>query len=146
MSRREKVSLREELSVIKSYLELQKMRHEQRLSWEFRIDPGCEEIALPPMLFHQLVENAVKHGVEQSSCESIILLEACMTAERLLLRVSNPGNLCESMTEGTGLHAIREELETLYGGEATFTIHKDPEGQVVSELTIPLFSRVSPPA
>lgn len=146
MTRRETVPLREELSVIRSYLDLQRLRHEDRLSWEFRIDPASEQAELPPMLFHQLVENAVKHGVERTAGKSLIELEARMADDRLLLRVTNPGSLSGSISEGTGLHAIREELESLYGSGAAFTILTDPDGNVVSELSIPSANGRNTPA
>lgn len=140
MTRKEMVPLGEELSVIRSYLELQKMRHEEHLTWELRIHPECEAFEVPPMLLHQLVENAVKHGVETCPETSLILLEALRMEEKLLLRVTNRGQIGESPTPGTGLLSIRNELEALYGQEAFFTIRSTTDGKVISEISIPLIS------
>lgn len=140
MSRKELVPLREELRIIMAYLELQKIRHEERLSWNLRIDPECEGLKLPPMLFHQLVENSVKHGVERHPAPSVLLLEASLLGEKLRLRVINPGSLGTPHTEGTGFLTIRNELETLYGKEASFTIEASPDGNVVAELFLPVLT------
>jgi integral membrane sensor domain MASE1 len=140
MTRKERVPLHEELSVIRSYLELQKIRHEERLIWELRVDRECEEVELPPMLLHQLVENAVKHGVEVRETVSVILLEACLREGKLFLRVTNPGTLDEARREGTGLLSIRNELESLYGEEASFTMRSTPGGAVIAEISLPVSS------
>ena len=137
MTRRERVPLHEELSVIRSYLELQRIRHEERLSWEFRVDRESGSIELPPMLLHQLVENAVKHGVEVRESHTGIVVEATLRGGKLLLRVINPGTLDRERREGTGFLSIRNELESLYGEEASFTIRATTDGHVIAELSLP---------
>ena len=137
MTRSELVPLREELTVISSYLDLQKIRHEDRLSWEMKVDPMAENLLLPPLILHQLVENAVKHGVECRMDHSTILLEAIIQNGTLLLRVTNQGSINDSGREGLGLLSIRSELETFYGKQASFTIQEIGNECVVAEISLP---------
>jgi integral membrane sensor domain MASE1 len=136
----ERVSLREELAIITSYLNLQKIRHEDRLSWEFRITPGTEIQEIPPMLLHQLVENAVKHGVELQSKPSTILLETSIIDQKLFLRVTNDGKLSEIESMGLGFHSIKREIETLYGNDASFFIVETGNDSVVAQISLPCHS------
>jgi len=134
----EQISLKEELAVIRAYLDLQKIRFGERLSWEFRIDKKCELLELPPMLFHQLVENAVKHGVEKQTAHSTIVMEGLSENGYLTLRVLNQGTLSETSFRGLGLQSIKDELEGLYGDKASFTIMKGKGGIVVAEISLPV--------
>jgi integral membrane sensor domain MASE1 len=140
ITRSEGIPLREELNVIRAYLDLQKIRFGDRLSWEFRIDKECELLELPPMLFHQLVENAIKHGVERQSARSTIVLEGLLQDRNLILRVMNQGTLSEVGVEGFGLQSIKQELGSLYGDKASFSIREAMEGNgytVVAEICLP---------
>ena len=137
MTRSEFVPLREELSIIRSYLELQKIRHEERLDWRIEADPSCEGIPVPPMLLHQLVENAIKHGVEGSQERSSILIRTTSRGESILLTVENTGVLPEHYNEGIGLQSIREELDFIYGSRASFSLLSTKEGHVVADMILP---------
>jgi integral membrane sensor domain MASE1/two-component sensor histidine kinase len=136
MTRTERVSLREELSVIRSYLELQKIRHEERLDWNIQVDPSCEDLPIPPMIFHQLVENAVKHGVEHSTDRTDILVKAIMRGRHAHLLVENTGSLPRDYSDGIGLHSIREELRALYGENAVFCLGSTHDGKVIAEIVL----------
>jgi len=137
MTRSEFVPLREELSIIRSYLELQKIRHEERLDWRIEAEPSCEGIPVPPMLLHQLVENAIKHGVEGSQERSSILIRTTSRGESILMTVENTGVLPEHYNEGIGLQSIREELDVIYGNRASFSLLSTKEGHVVAEMILP---------
>lgn len=61
---REKAALKEEIEMVRSYLEIQKFRYEERLQYELIVDPDCNDLLIPPLIIQPLVENAVVHGVE----------------------------------------------------------------------------------
>lgn len=136
MTSAERVPLREELSVIRSYLELQKIRHEERLEWSIEEAPSCEEISIPPMLFHQLVENAVKHGVERYQQKTLILVRVTDRGNYMILSVENTGTLPKDYIDGIGLQSIREELLTLYGDGASFSLATTENGTVLAEIIL----------
>src|SRR5438067_2066844 len=57
------VRLDDELHFIESYLEIEKARFQERLTYSFDIDPALRALKIPPMILQPLVENAIKHGV-----------------------------------------------------------------------------------
>ncbi|MNN60493.1 Sensor histidine kinase YpdA [compost metagenome] len=61
---RERAPLREEIEMIRSYLEIQKFRYEERLMYEIDFDTKAAEILIPPLIIQPLVENSVVHGLE----------------------------------------------------------------------------------
>jgi len=136
ITRAERIALREEISVIRSYLELQKIRHEDRLEWNIMEAPSYEELAVPPMLFHQLVENAVKHGLERSQEKTLILVRVTDRGNHMILSVENTGSLPKDYIEGIGLHSIREELRSLYGENASFSLGSTRDGKVLAEILL----------
>ena len=137
LTRKEKVPLREELSVIRSYLELQKIRHEQRLDCSIDADPSSLDYLIPPMIFHQLVENAVKHGVESFPEATPIRIRCAVEGSGLLLSVENTGHLDLGYESGVGLHSIKEELAALYGEKAIFGLRQSLNHSVVAEIRLP---------
>jgi LytS/YehU family sensor histidine kinase len=63
----ETVALASELDAVHCYLAIEKIRFEERLRVSVHMEPGLEQVAIPPMALQTLVENAVKHGVESSA-------------------------------------------------------------------------------
>lgn len=61
---REHIPLKDEVEVVRSYLEIQKFRYEERLVFELSVDPNASDVLIPPLIIQPLVENAVVHGVE----------------------------------------------------------------------------------
>jgi integral membrane sensor domain MASE1/two-component sensor histidine kinase len=137
LTRNERVPLREELSVINSYLELQKIRHEHRLDCSLDVDPSSLDYMIPPMIFHQLVENAVKHGVESFSESTPIRIRCVMEGNGLLLSVENTGQLDFGHESGLGLHSIKGELAALYGEKAVFSLRQSLNHSVIAEIRLP---------
>ena len=137
LTRNERVPLREELSVIRSYLELQKIRHEQRLECSLDVDPLSLDYMIPPMIFHQLVENAVKHGVESSPESTPIRIRCDVEGSGLLLSVENTGQLDLGHESGLGLHSIKGELTALYGERAVFSLRQSLNHSVIAEIRLP---------
>ena len=146
MTRRKLIPLSDEIRTIHSYLDLQQIRYGEHLSLTLTIAPDTGHLMVPPMLFHQLVENAFKHGVD--AIEEKCLLE--IRAERdgvrgdLKLSVLNSGHLGQTASEGLGLRSIWEQLEALYGTAASFTITQEPHGLVLAVIRIPLLQSSTP--
>ena len=137
LTRKELVPLRDELSVIRSYLDLQKIRHEQRLNCSIDAHPSSLDYLIPPMIFHQLVENAVKHGVESHPEATPIRICCAVEGNGLLLSVENTGQLDPGHKTGVGLNSIREELTALYGAQAVFSLRQNLNHSVIAEIRIP---------
>jgi LytS/YehU family sensor histidine kinase len=126
------VPLEEELSTTRTYLELEKVRFEDRLSWQIDVGEAALRRQVPYMLVQTLVENAVKHGIGQRRAGGTIRVEATVAsgpesgeASPFCLKVTNPGQLGEEAGaergRGTGLENARERLRLRFGEEASLT-------------------------
>jgi LytS/YehU family sensor histidine kinase len=137
------VPLQDELSTTQTYLELEKVRFEDRLDWTIDAGEAALQRQVPYMLVQTLVENAVKHGIGQRRAGGTIRVEASVEDEEspLRLQVVNPGELGEEFGaghgSGTGLKNARERLRLLFGEEATLTLSQSGPETVTATAEIP---------
>jgi hypothetical protein len=129
-----------ELAVIRPYLEILKVRMEERLTTEIAVPDGLLSAEFPPMMIQTLVENAVKHGLEPKAEGGQLRVAAEIVHGKLAVTVADTGlGFGRAATAGTGvgLANIRERLQMLYGPRATLTVTENrPTGTVVS-ITVP---------
>ncbi|RSZ58837.1 histidine kinase [Massilia atriviolacea] len=122
-SRREKVSLRHEVDIITKYLAIVKTQLEERLDFALRIAPGLDDVLMPPMVLQMLVENAVKHGLDQLQGGGKLTVDARQQGQCLQLDVCNDIPNAQAAVPGCtgiGLLNIEQRLHLLYGGAATW--------------------------
>ncbi len=129
-----------ELAVIRPYLEILKVRMEERLATDIQVPEGLLSAEFPPMMIQTLVENAIKHGLEPKAEGGRLSLRAEIVHGKLQVTVADTGlGFGKSATAGTGvgLANIRERLQLLYGPRATLTVAENqPSGTVVT-ITVP---------
>lgn len=137
-----------EMAVIRPYLEILKVRMEERLSTRIEVPEGLLSAEFPPMMIQSLVENAIKHGLEPKAEGGELLIKAEIVHGKLNVVVADTGlGFGKAATAGTGvgLANIRERLQLLYGGSATVTVTENrPSGTVVT-IALP-YRTVSPGA
>jgi hypothetical protein len=143
--RQESSTLGRELALIRPYLELLKLRIEDRLTYDIQVPAGLESTVFPPMVLQTLVENAIKHGIEPKPEGGRVTVSAQVVDGQLRVEVAdtglglNHGHIFASSTQGMGLGLdnIRNRLALLYPGTSSLDLRAgEPEGTVVS-LTIP---------
>ncbi len=129
-----------ELAVIRPYLEILKVRMEERLSTEIAVTDGLLSAEFPPMMIQTLVENAIKHGLEPKPEGGHLRVAAEIVHGKLQVTVADTGlGFGKAATAGTGvgLANIRERLQMLYGPRASLTVTENqPSGTVVT-VTVP---------
>ncbi len=129
-----------ELAVIRPYLEILKVRMEERLTTEIAVPDGLLSAEFPPMMVQTLVENAIKHGLEPKAEGGHLRVAAEIVHGKLQMTVADTGlGFGKAATAGTGvgLANIRERLQLLYGARATLTVAENqPSGTVVT-ITVP---------
>ena len=129
-----------EIAVIRPYLEILKVRMEERLATEVLVPDGLLSAEFPPMMIQTLVENAIKHGLEPKPEGGTLRLVAEIFHGKLQVTVADTGlGFGKAATAGTGvgLANIRERLQLLYGPKATLTVTANqPSGTVVT-ITVP---------
>jgi two-component system, LytTR family, sensor kinase len=141
-------TLREERKMVEAYLEIERARFEERLAIEIDIPASLDEVEVPAFVLQPVVENAVKHGIEESSSGGTVRVEAVGGAGgRLTLRVSDTGAGAEEADfgnprgEGIGIENIRRRLAALYGHEAELRFRSAPGRGTVVEIEIPVAAR-----
>jgi len=129
-----------ELAVIRPYLEILKVRMEERLTTGIAVPDGLLSAEFPPMMIQTLVENAIKHGLEPKAEGGHLRVAAEIVHGKLQVTVADTGlGFGKAATAGTGvgLANIRERLQLLYGSRATLTVAENqPSGTVVT-VTVP---------
>ncbi len=129
-----------ELQVIRPYLEILKVRMEERLTTEINVPEGLLSAEFPQMMVQTLVENAIKHGLEPKPEGGHLTIRAEIVHGKLALTVADTGlGFGRAATAGTGvgLANIRERLQLLYGGKASLTITENPGGGTLVAVALP---------
>ncbi|HEX7879628.1 MAG TPA: histidine kinase, partial [Candidatus Eisenbacteria bacterium] len=125
---RERVSLAEELDLVRHYLEIEAVRFGARLTYELDVPADLNAIQVPPLLLQPLIENAVKHGVASRLDGGRIHLTARRESDRLYLSVTNPTDEEAAPVdgEGMGLDNVRRRLKATAAGRGTLEIRRRP--------------------
>ena len=133
-----------ELAVVRPYLEILRVRMEERLNPEFDVPPGLLSAEFPPLMLQTLVENAIRHGLEPKPEGGRLTLKAEIVHGKLAVTVSDTGlgfgraaSSAKTAGSGVGLANIRERLQLLYGNRAALTITENPGGGTRVTLLVP---------
>lgn len=138
-SRNEKVTTFEELEIVKRYIDIIKVHMESRLSFESCVPEDLHANLIPPMILQMLIENSIKHGIENIRHGGRVLLEAEATPKQITFKISNdipPTKIPTAQSTGIGLRNIEQRLKLLYGNNATINTHEQDQEFIVT-LTLP---------
>ncbi|HWC15978.1 MAG TPA: histidine kinase [Terriglobales bacterium] len=130
LGEKELISLREELSLIHSFLAVEKIRFGARLKMEEQVDEAVLDCMVPPLILQPLVENAVAHGIANLTEGGWIRLQAGRSDEtNVSIDVENTFDpeAPARRKSGVGLVNVRQRLDTRYGRNARFAIQKNGE-------------------
>ena len=135
------VPLVKEIETLKLYLEIEKMRFEDRLRPHFRIDADTVNAHLPSLLLQPLIENAIKYAVTPAEEGADIWITAQREGQAVRIEVadSGPGDGVASAPKstGVGLVNIQERLAQAYGAAHSFRTKKNEKGGFSVILEIP---------
>lgn len=134
-------TVEQEVAQQSRYLEIEKVRFPDRLSFACDIAEDVRSWEIPVLIIQPLVENAIKHGVARASGAVKIEITARRDGDRLRLGVANDGEYKAGGTgewhAGTGLANVRERLMAVYGYEAALETGRDAEGFAVATIIVP---------
>lgn len=140
--KRDKVALGEELDIVRRYITIAKTQYEERLSFAMQVAEGAERCQVPPMALQLLVENAVKHGIDDARDGGRVRVDAQVEDGRLILCVVNdipahagtPAARADSV--GIGLRNIRDRLVLVYGDQAALNCTRS-EAEFIARIVLP---------
>ncbi|WP_084407240.1 sensor histidine kinase [Aestuariibacter salexigens] len=134
-----KVPLQQEIKALSLYLEIEKVRFDERLEVKWDISEKCNDALVPSMILQPLIENAIKYAISKLEQGGRICISAKHFGRDLLLEVSDNGPGADivdgklSRENGVGLPNIQERLQSLYNSNYSFVIeHNKPTGLKVS--------------
>jgi Histidine kinase/Histidine kinase-, DNA gyrase B-, and HSP90-like ATPase len=129
------VPLAPELDMLRDYLEVERMRFDDRLRFDIRLDADAGAVLVPPLLLQPLVENAVKHGIEPHTRPGTITIDARLANGRLQIAIVDTGEGLDSATSvgtGRGIELTRRRLDSVYGNGAELRMERLSSGFRVS--------------
>jgi signal transduction histidine kinase len=143
-----KVPLTQEIETLKLYLDIEKMRFEERLRTYFTIEPAVENALVPSLLLQPLVENAIKYAVTPKEEGADISVTAQLVGQRVRITVSDtgpglqPGQQDHSLSTGVGMANTRERLAQAYGDDQRFEHYVKAGGGFEVLLELPYQSQI----
>src|SRR5881392_664032 len=138
----QEVPLRQELSFLERYLQIEQTRFQDRLAVEMEVEPGLDHVLVPSLILQPLVENAIRHGIEPREDTGRVKIAARRLDGMLELKVSDNGPGLASAEvashpEGVGLSNTRSRLSHLYGANHRFELTPAAGGGLEGRLLIP---------
>jgi len=133
-------TLGKELALVRSYLEILKVRMEDRLQFAITVPQGLMSAQFPPMVLQSLVENAIKHALEPKPEGGSITVNADIANGSLRVTVADTGlgfGAAGQPGTGVGLANVRERLAALYSGRAQFTIEANSPSGTIATIEVP---------
>ncbi|HTK49989.1 MAG TPA: histidine kinase [Gemmatimonadaceae bacterium] len=144
-SREQEIPLREEVRLLRLYLEILEIRYQGQLRTEVTADAGVHDALVPNMILQPLVENAMKHGIDRAGGHGAIEVRASRAGDDLVLTVRDTGPRDDSApspaSTGIGLRITRERLAELYGTEQRLELTSTPGGGMTARVVLPYHER-----
>jgi LytS/YehU family sensor histidine kinase len=135
----EKTTLSQEISMIKAYLDIQKIRMDERLNYKIDVPNNLWQHTFPPMLLQPLVENAVKHGLEPKVEGGEIVISATQDNNLLKIEVADTGlGFSDFDKPGVGIANVRERLGLLFGEKGRLMIEENKPQGVRTIIEVPI--------
>jgi len=132
----QRVGLAAELAITARYLEIERLRYPDRLTYEIEAASDVRGGAVPTLLLQPLAENAIRHGVARLASPGRVTIRAVREGARLRIDVFNTGSLAADHRAGIGLRNTLERLRFLYGGDHSFELRAE-HGGVLARVSLP---------
>ena len=140
-SNEQEIPLRDELRLLRLYLEILEIRYQGQLRTVVAADPGVQDALVSNLILQPLVENAMKHGVDRAGGHGTIEVRASRVGDDLVLIVRDTGPGSEpappSRASGVGLRLTRERLAELYGDEQLVELEPVTGGGMIARIALP---------
>jgi two-component system LytT family sensor kinase len=121
----------EEMEIVNTYLEIEKVRFGDRLSFITHIDEALNCVQIPRFLIQPLVENALKHGLNQLANNGELEISISRYGENIAIIIADNGKpFPAELNMGYGLQSTYDKLTLLYDENYQVQILNSPKKQV----------------
>jgi sensor histidine kinase YesM len=148
----QEVTLQQEIEFLNGYLDIERIRFQDRLTTLVEVDPSVLDVRVPNLILQPLVENAMRHAIANSNCGRIEVLAAPSNGMlRIQVKDNGPGlqvvraNINRSK-QGVGLANTKARLVRLYGAAHRLEFENVPNGGLVVTMEIPRQTNGSNPS
>lgn len=132
------IPLMEEMDLVMDYLELEKIRFEERLQTKIETSVNLSKHLILPLSIQTLVENAIKHGIEKRKRGGFITVKVEKENNFIKISVQNSGKLSTEISGSCiGLSNLKERLFLQYNGNASFEIAEMNDDTVLATILLP---------
>ncbi|HEY6330505.1 MAG TPA: histidine kinase [Blastocatellia bacterium] len=135
------VGLKTELEFLRSYLEIERIRFQDRLKLQIDVDPRTEQMLVPNLILQPLVENAIRHGIARRIGSGTLDVKTRQVNHHLEIEIKDdgPGLAADVLSgrQGVGLANVRKRLDCLYGHEAALLLENGERGGLIATLRLP---------
>jgi two-component system LytT family sensor kinase len=143
--------LRDEIELLRGYLEIEQVRFGERLKVAWQLDPRSISVPVPQLILQPLVENALRHGLSRRARPGSLTISSQVQDERLELVVADdgeglPADLAARSSGGVGLANVRARLSQMYGDRAHLSLAPGEAGGVTARIVLPVRSAAEPKA
>lgn len=141
MSKRKEIPLKDEITIVKDYLDMEKTRFEERLEYKINLPLDISDIYVPPLLIQTLVENGIKHGISNLTKGGFISVNIKRIKDKAEIKIINSGQINIqkfNKAEGLGLINSKQRLQILYQTEASLSIQNETDSTVITHIVIPI--------
>ncbi|MFN8289519.1 MAG: histidine kinase [Chitinophagaceae bacterium] len=128
-------TVEEELAMAEVYLQIEKIRFEDQLSYSIRLDEEVKHYLIPRFLIQPIVENAVKHGLKATGKMTEILLEVKADGGGLVINIADNGpGFPEELVPGYGVKSVFDKLDLLFPDSYSIQFSNEPRKQVTVHI------------
>jgi sensor histidine kinase YesM len=126
LSKNKLIYIREELEIVETYIDLEKIRFEERIQKTIDVDKTSLNCKIPPLMIQTLVENAIKHGLSQEIEGGELILTIKKNVDQIEIRIKNTGVMDLNKSDrGIGLENTKKRLRILFGARSEFNIQQE---------------------
>lgn len=124
----------EEITMVKTYLDIEKTRFEDQLQFSITVEEGCGNYLIPRFLIQPLVENAVKHGTSKVA-KGVLEISVIKQQNTLQIIVADNGpQFPAQLTTGYGVRNVSEKLDLLFPKSNSVSFYNDPKKYILIEI------------
>ncbi|MFT3910771.1 MAG: histidine kinase [Ferruginibacter sp.] len=125
------VTIEEEMEIVRSYFDMEKIRFEDDLDYEMIVEPGLECYLVPKFILQPIAENCVKHAFTGQASNHFVQIKVTASNNQLSISIHDNGlPFPEKLVPGFGLKNVIDKLQLLLPGKHDFQIANMPEKEI----------------